>query len=92
MPDVPTIDDSGVKGYEATLWLGIFAPEGTPQDIVNRVHSEIAGILKTAEVEASFLATGTDVTITTPERFAELVRRELDKWARVIKAVGARAI
>ncbi len=91
MPEIPTIDEAGVKGYEATLWLGIFTQKGTPQDIVNRVHDEVARILKSPEAEASFLATGTDVTVTSPERFAQFVRRELEKWARVIKAVGARA-
>ena len=90
MPGVPTIDEAGVKGYAATLWLGLLAPRGTPAEIINRLHDEIARLLRQPDVESAFLATGTDVTISTPEQFGQLLKAEHDKWAKVVRAVGAR--
>lgn len=91
MPEVPTIDESGVKGYEATLWLGLLAPKETPREIVGRLYNEITRVLKSPDVEESFLSTGTDVTVTSPEQFGEFLKNEFDKWARLVKEVGAQA-
>jgi len=88
MPEVPTINEAGVGGYEATLWLGLLAPRGTPPEIVNRLYNEVSLLLKSPEVEASFLATGTDVTLTSPERFAAFLREEVKKWSTVTRALG----
>lgn len=91
MPEVPTIDESGVKGYEATLWLGLLAPKETPREIVGRLYDEITRVLKSPDVEEGFLSTGTDVTVTSPEQFGEFLKSEFDKWARLVKEVGAQA-
>ena len=89
MPEVPTIAEAGVRGYAATLWLGLMAPKGTPQEIINRLHEALAKLLKQPEVERGFLATGTDVTTSTPEGFSRFVKSEYDKWAKVVKETGA---
>jgi tripartite-type tricarboxylate transporter receptor subunit TctC len=89
MADVPTIDEAGVKGYAATLWLGLLAPKGTPPEIINRLYEEIARLLRQPDVESIYLATGTDVTITTPEQFGQFIKAEYEKWAKVIKTVDA---
>ena len=89
MPDVPTIDESGVPGYAATLWLGLLAPKGTPSAIIGRLHDEVARLLKQSDVESAFLATGTDVTISAPDQFGRFLKSEYDKWAKVVKEVGA---
>jgi tripartite-type tricarboxylate transporter receptor subunit TctC len=89
MPDVPAIDEVGVPGYAATLWSGLLAPKGTPPEIVQKLHDEIAKLLKQPEVESAYLATGTDITISTPDQFGRFLQAEFDKWSRVIKAVDA---
>jgi tripartite-type tricarboxylate transporter receptor subunit TctC len=89
MPDVPTISEAGVAGYAATLWLGLLAPRGTPAEIIQRLHAEIARLLKHPDVESLYLATGTDVTISTPAEFGQFLAAEYQKWAQVIKTIDA---
>ena len=89
MPDVPSIAEAGVPGYAATLWLGLLAPKGTPPQIVQKLYDEIAKLLRQPEVESAYLATGTDVTISNPEQFGRFVQAEYDKWAKVIRTIGA---
>ena len=89
MPDVPSIAEAGVPGYAATLWLGLLAPKGTPPEIVQKLYDEIAKLLRQPEVESAYLATGTDVTISNPEQFGRFVQAEYDKWAKVIRTIGA---
>jgi tripartite-type tricarboxylate transporter receptor subunit TctC len=89
MPDVPSIAEAGVPGYAATLWSGLLAPKGTPPEIIQRLYDEIAKLLRQPDVENTFLATGTDVTITTPDQFGQFLKAEYDKWAKVVKAVDA---
>ena len=89
MPDVPAIDEVGVPGYAATLWSGLLAPKGVPAEIIQKLYDEIAKLLKQADVENAFLATGTDVTIIGPEPFGHFLKSEYDKWEKVIKAVDA---
>ena len=89
MPDVPSLAEAGVPGYAATLWSGLLAPKGTPPEVIQRLHDEIAKILRQPDVENTFLATGTDVTITTPDQFGQFLKAEYDKWANVVKAVDA---
>ena len=89
MPDVPSIAEAGVPGYAATRWLGLLAPKGTPPEIVQKLYDEIAKLLRQPEVESAYLATGTDVTISNPEQFGRFVQAEYDKWAKVIRTIGA---
>jgi tripartite-type tricarboxylate transporter receptor subunit TctC len=85
MADVPTIDEAGVKGYASNLWLGLLAtPKVRRPEIINRLYEEIARLLRQPDVESIYLATGTDVTITTPEQFGQFIKAEYEKWATVI--------
>lgn len=90
MPDVPTIAEAGVPGYEATLWLGLAAPRNTPRDIVVKLHGEAVKALKLPELQKSFLASGTEVSYQeTPEQFTAYVKSEAVKWAKVVQLSGA---
>jgi len=87
-PDVPTLDESGVPGYEMRVWYGFFAPAKTPKPIVARWHEETAKALKTDEVRSRLAILGTEPVGSGPEIFTPLVRSELQKWARVAKEAG----
>jgi tripartite-type tricarboxylate transporter receptor subunit TctC len=85
LADVPTFDESGVKGYEATTWFGLLAPAKTPKEIVSRLNVEVDRILKTPELKERFLNDGLDSMGGPPEAFAKFIRAEIDKYARVIQ-------
>ncbi|MDB5927700.1 MAG: hypothetical protein JWN13_6636 [Betaproteobacteria bacterium] len=87
-PDVPTIAESGVPGYEAVQWYGVLAPAQTPKDIITRLHRDLSSILQTAEVKERFAADGGDPGGNTPEEFARYIKAETEKWARVVKEAG----
>lgn len=90
-PDIPTIAEAGVPGYEATQWFGILAPAGTPREIVMRLHTEIGRALRDPDVRKRFTTDGSDVAASgTPEEFAAYIRVDEEKWARVAKAAGLR--
>lgn len=91
LPDVPTIEESGVKGYDVTTWYGILAPAGTPPEIVARLNAEIVKTLKTPEVYQKLQGQGFDVDTSTPEAFATLIRDEVDKWKKVAKEANVKA-
>jgi len=91
MRDVPSIAEAGVKGYEASLWLGILAPAALPKDINVRLNAEVGKILKQPELQASFRTIGTEIVYRGPEDFGKFVKSELGKWARVVKETGMRA-
>jgi len=88
MPDVPTIAESGVPGYEVVGWNGILAPAKTPRPIIARLHDEIVKILRSPDVVESLTAQGVDPIGNTPEEFAAIVRFDVAKWARVLKNAG----
>ncbi len=91
LPDVPTVQESGVPGYEVTSWYGMFAPTGTPDLIILKLHSQIAASLK-AKVIVDRLATlGAEASGIGPEEFGKYVRAEIAKWAEVVKISGAKA-
>jgi len=81
-PDLPTLAESGVKGYESTIWFGLLAPAGTPQPIVNRLSQEIGKVLQQKSLRDRFNTV--DLTPTTPEGFAAHIQREIPKWRRVV--------
>ena len=87
-PDVPTLEEAGVPGYEAIGWFGTVAPAHTPARIVNRLNREIAAVLQAPEVRTRALDAGTEPFTDTPQEFAALIREETVKWAKVIKAAG----
>ncbi len=89
MPELPSIAEAGVTGYEATLWLGLAAPQGTPKTIIGTLNAEITKVLRLPELKGGFQAVGTDVVATTPEAFGALIRSEYAKWVRVVRESGA---
>jgi tripartite-type tricarboxylate transporter receptor subunit TctC len=89
-PDVPTIAESGVPGYEVVAWGGIIGPANMPKDIVTRLNAEIRTALASPVVRERFKALGAETDPSTPEEFRELSRRETVKWAKVVKSSGAR--
>jgi tripartite-type tricarboxylate transporter receptor subunit TctC len=88
-PDMPTIAEAGVPGYDANAWFGVFAPAGTPQPIINRLNTDIVKIVKLPEMHDRFLALGAEPVGSTAEEFAAFFRNEVAKWAKVVKASGA---
>ena len=88
LPDVPTIAELGYPGYEISSWQGVFAPAGTPKEIVGRLNAEIVAMLKTPEVQARITREGAIPIGSSPEEFADRVKNEVEKWARVAKSAG----
>ena len=89
-PDIPTIAESGLAGFEVTAWGGIIGPANLPRDIVNRLNAEIRIALASAAVRDRFKTLGAEASPSTPEEFLELSRRETVKWAKIVKFSGAR--
>jgi tripartite-type tricarboxylate transporter receptor subunit TctC len=90
LPDVPTAAEAGVAGYEATLWLGMLAPNGTPAEIVQRWHAEIAKVLQEAEVQQGFRAAGVEATVLGPKELGTFMQSEYAKWGKVVRDTGAK--
>jgi tripartite-type tricarboxylate transporter receptor subunit TctC len=82
-PDVPTVAEAGLPGYEVTSWAGIIAPAALPQPLVTRLHSEISKVLKLPDVRERIETAGLEVVDSMPAAFAEVVRTEIRKWAKV---------
>jgi len=89
LPDVPTIAEAGVPGYEATLWLNISGPAGMPADIVQRLSAEIAKALRDPEVQSNFRSAGVDATSMGTQELNAFMRAEYEKWGRVVRETGA---
>ncbi len=89
-PDLPTIAESGLPGFETTIWFGLFAPAGTPLEIVDRLSRETARVLGTPGVKSQLASQGVDIMPSTPAELGEYVRSETDKWSQVVRASGAR--
>jgi tripartite-type tricarboxylate transporter receptor subunit TctC len=85
LPDVPTVAESGVPGYEVANWIGIVAPAGTPADIVAKLHAEISAILDSSEVHKQLSAQGAEVVRMSSAEFGDFMLKELAKWERVVK-------
>jgi tripartite-type tricarboxylate transporter receptor subunit TctC len=90
-PDLPTIAESGLPGFDINTWFGIFVPANTPREIVDRLHDEFARALGATDVREKMLALGAEPAGSRPDEFASYIRGEAEKYARVIKASGARA-
>jgi len=86
MPDLQTVEEGGVKGYDGSSWQGVVMPAGTPREIVARVYQELATMLKAADTREKFLAQGALASGMPPEEFAGFVKREAEKWSKVAKA------
>ena len=88
LPDVPSIAEAGLPGYEATQWFGLLAPAGTPRTIIDRLYQESSRALRSADMKERMTAEGLEVVGSTPEEFASYIRAETEKWTQVIKAAG----
>jgi len=88
LPDVPSIAEAGLPGYEATQWFGLLAPAGTPRPIIDRLYQESSRALRSADMKERMTAEGLEVVGGTPEEFASYIRAETEKWTQVIKAAG----
>jgi tripartite-type tricarboxylate transporter receptor subunit TctC len=89
-PDLPTIADSGVPGYDVGSWYGLLAPAGTPKDIIARLNSDVHKVLRQPDVKQRLDASGFEALTSTPEEYGAFMRSEVEKWAKVIKAAGIR--
>ena len=87
-PEVPTIAETGVPGYEVVQWYGMLAPAATPRDIINKLHAATVRVLRDPAVQAHFIADGGEPVGGTPEEFAAVIRADLQKWGKVVKAMG----
>ena len=90
LPDVPTMAEAGVPGYEAYVWLGLMAPKATPQSIITRLNREVVAALATPEVRAYMATAGIEIVGSTPAEFGVFFRAERDQWAKVVRETGAR--
>lgn len=88
MPEVPTVAEAGVPGYEATIWLGVVAPKGTPRAIVDRLNAEITKVTTRAEVKAAWAKQGASPLVMNPAEFEQYLRDDIAKWAQVINRAG----
>jgi tripartite-type tricarboxylate transporter receptor subunit TctC len=88
MPELPTIAESGVPGYEASIWYGFMAPAKTPRPIIQKLHGEILAIAKSADAQQTFASQGNDVVANTPEEFAKVIKIEAAKWGETGRRLG----
>jgi len=87
-PELPTIAEAGVAGYEAGSWYGLSAPAGTPKEIVGRLHAETIRVLGLADVKDRLFNAGFEIVTSTPEQFAAFTRNEIQKWGKIVKSAG----
>jgi tripartite-type tricarboxylate transporter receptor subunit TctC len=89
-PDIPTVSESGVKGYEATIWLGIMAPAATPRQVVERLNAEVTKVVSRPDVKQAWNAQGAVPMVMTVPQFEKYLHADIAKWANVVKVSGAR--
>jgi tripartite-type tricarboxylate transporter receptor subunit TctC len=91
VPEIPTIDEQGLKGFETGSWFGMSVPTGTPREIVSKLHGESVRILALPEVRNRMVSEGAEFVADTPEQFTAFLRSEIDKWGKAVRASGAKA-
>ena len=90
MPEVPTVAEAGVPGYEATIWLGVMAPAGTPREIVDKLNAEIGKVVSRPDVKEAWAKQGAVAMLMSPAEFDKYLRADVEKWANVVKVSGAK--
>jgi len=90
LPDVPTMDEEGYKGFDATSWFGLLAPAGTPKDIINKLNAASVKALASPEMRERLAAQGAEPVGNSPEQFGAFIKSEIEKWSKIVKASGAR--
>jgi tripartite-type tricarboxylate transporter receptor subunit TctC len=88
LPDVPTVSEAGLPGYEMAGWIGLLAPKGTPKEVIDKLHAEIVKIVKAPDVRARMAAAGVELMGSTPQEFGHVIATELPKYAKVMKDAG----
>ncbi len=88
LPDVPTMSEAGVNGYELTSWFGVMGPPGMPREVVDRLNAAIVKAVAIRDLQEKFVAGGSEPEASTPEQFAQLIRDDVAKFARIVKAAG----
>jgi tripartite-type tricarboxylate transporter receptor subunit TctC len=91
LPDVPTLNEAGLAGYDATIWLGLMAPKGTPKAVVDKLNDAVTKIASSADVKAQWGKQGAAPILLTAEAFDKYIKDDIDKWAKVIKTAGIKA-
>ena len=89
-PDLPSIQESGVPGYEVSVWYGVLAPANTPSPVINRLHTEITKIIQLADIKERWAVLGAEPLFNTPAEYAAFLKADVVKWAKVVKESGAR--
>lgn len=90
IPDVPTLDESGLRGFDVSQWWGVLAPAGTPREIITKLNAELTGIVMLPDIKALLTEVGAEPAPTTPDQFAQFIRAEIGKFSRVVKQAGIR--
>ncbi|MBV2216419.1 MAG: tripartite tricarboxylate transporter substrate binding protein, partial [Diaphorobacter sp.] len=90
LPDVPTVAESGFKGFDVSTWYGVLAPAGTPPAVVNTLNAEVNKLLATADMKAAIQAQGAEPQAMSPEQFSTLLKNEYVQWKGIVEASGAR--
>ena len=89
-PTIPTMDEAGLRGYEASIWNGLLAAAGTPRPIVNQLNAAIVQILKSPQARERYANVGAEIRYCSPEEFHALIKSDVAKWAKVVKTAGIR--
>jgi tripartite-type tricarboxylate transporter receptor subunit TctC len=90
MPNVPTVAEAGVPGYEATIWLGVLAPAKTPKPVIDKLNTEIVKIMNRPDVKEAWAKQGAVPMSMSPAEFDKYIRADVEKWAQVVKVSGAK--
>jgi tripartite-type tricarboxylate transporter receptor subunit TctC len=90
LPEVPTLAESGIEGFESSLWFGLNAPAATPREVIERLNREVVRVLATTEVKTQFAAQSIDALPGTSEQFGALIRQDTEKWAKVVKSADVK--
>ena len=89
MPDVPTLSEAGVPGYDAVIWLGTMAPAGTPKSVIDALNADIQKIVNAPDVKETWAKQGAVAMRMSPEEFGKFIEQDIQKWAKVVKFSGA---
>jgi tripartite-type tricarboxylate transporter receptor subunit TctC len=90
-PEIPTVSESGLKGYEVILWHGLIAPKGLPKPILDRVNGELNKIVRNKDMQDKLAGDGVSAAGGTPEQFVALIKRDIDVWRKVVQKAGVKA-
>jgi tripartite-type tricarboxylate transporter receptor subunit TctC len=91
MPDVPTVAESGLPGFEVSVWNGLMAPAGTPADVIAKLNTEIKQVIESPDFKQRLATQGYEPIWSTPEQFGQRISSDIDRWAKVVESSGAKA-